>query len=151
MKAIFSGAALVAYALPIEPGQWFLAVQVHGDLSALAKIAKDGQPVQLTVNPAPVDPPSRPRAKSLAMAAGILCRDRTFVRWMSTTFPARWKTLTADNDSERAAQVLRSVCGVASRADLDSDDRAAGEFHRLIRKPYADWLTTNAKTLEETP
>nr|WP_257030476.1 hypothetical protein [Paraburkholderia bryophila] len=38
-----------------------------------------------------------------------------------------------------AAQFIRTVCGIASRADLDHDPAARARFDQYIRKPYAKY------------
>lgn len=41
-----------------------------------------------------------------------------------------------DDDAERAAVILRHVCGITSRAELDHKAAAAAIFHERIRKPW---------------
>jgi hypothetical protein len=44
--------------------------------------------------------------------------------------------LPLDDDAERAAVIVRHVCRVKSRAELDHSDAAATIFHERIRKPW---------------
>ncbi|QKQ51049.1 hypothetical protein [Achromobacter denitrificans] len=41
--------------------------------------------------------------------------------------------------SQHAAQYVRDMCGIASRAELDHNATAAGVFHTAIRKPFLAW------------
>lgn len=74
----------------------------------------------------------------LARLAGILCGDNDFRMWLQSVAPreALALGLKADEPSERAAVVVRFMCGVESRAELDHNDQAAERFHELIRKPW---------------
>lgn len=139
----------MSWVLPMPDGG-NICLHLDGDLGDLARLAA-GQRVRLLVEvPRPASTPTG-GARPLAKAAGIWCRDRTFVRWLMGTFPGRWRACRGRDDAETAAKVVRLVCGVASRAELDTDERAAFEFHRQIRRPYNDWLRANAAVLEETP
>lgn len=63
----------------------------------------------------------------LAKLAGRLCEDPDFLFWAGV------------GNSEAAAQWIRSLCGISSRAMLDHDLRAAAIFHQEIRKPFLEW------------
>jgi len=41
--------------------------------------------------------------------------------------------------SETAAEYIRTLCGIASRADLDHNAHALYLFHQRIRKPFVAW------------
>lgn len=139
----FTGEATLSYVLGLPEGG-LVALHIEGDFAELAKLSA-GQKVRLVVSPAVEEKPRH----TLARAAGILCRDRTFVRWLMGTFPGRWQALRAESDAETAARVVRMVCGVQSRSELDGNERAAFEFHRQIRKPYHAWLAENRAILGE--
>lgn len=70
---------------------------------------------------------SEPKGGELAKLAGRLCEDPDFLFWADV------------GNSEAAAQWIRSLCGVSSRAMLDHDLRAAAIFHQEIRKPFREW------------
>ncbi|MHC0506381.1 hypothetical protein [Achromobacter aegrifaciens] len=40
---------------------------------------------------------------------------------------------------QHAAQFVRDVCGITSRAELDHNARAATLFYEAIRKPFVAW------------
>lgn len=75
-----------------------------------------------------------PRGGELARLAGRLCNDVEFQEWLAGNF-AREKV-----DSNAAAALVRAICGVSSRAQLDSNADAAQTFHETIRKPFNEWV-----------
>lgn len=79
-------------------------------------------------------PSEKPKGGPLAKLAGQWCGDPIFWEWLEETVGE--KVASADD----AAILVRHVCDVASRAELDNDAAAADRFHRLVRRPYADWL-----------
>lgn len=95
----------------------------------------------------PEQPPSamdKPNAKPLggplARLAGLWGGDRQFQVWMRQTFPHDLDNIDL-TDEQLAAEAVRLVCGVASRAELDHNHEAAEKFHSLIRLPYSDYLS----------
>lgn len=75
----------------------------------------------------------------LARLAGILCGDVEFQAWIEARHPqvaegAPFETAGPD----LAAHIVRSLCQVQSRAELDHDKAAAARFHELIRKPWSE-------------
>jgi hypothetical protein len=43
------------------------------------------------------------------------------------------------NTAAEVAEMIRTVCNVESRKDLDTSDFAAEAFHEQLRKPYVAW------------
>lgn len=43
-------------------------------------------------------------------------------------------------DEDTAVRVVRAICNVRSRSELDSDPVAAQRFHQLIRLPFSQYL-----------
>lgn len=72
----------------------------------------------------------------LARLAGIWCNATTFQAWLFCTFPQQWRTAGQAPARDQAAAVLRMVCDIDSRAQLDNDQAAAARFQRLVRGPY---------------
>lgn len=75
-----------------------------------------------------------PKGGDLARLAGILCADPDFQLWVEEQQGA--DSAAGLEGEERAAQIVRHVCGVKSRAELDHNAHAAERFHELIRKPW---------------
>lgn len=107
----------------------------HRFMAVLVEIADDGNPVQ--VPPQRDVEPQRAKGGELAKLAGILCADPEFQLWLEERYDALPATVGGTEGEERAAIILRAVCGVKSRAKLDHDPVAAAKFHE-IRKA---WVT----------
>jgi len=91
--------------------------------------------------------PLRRGAGPLAQLAGRWCAHKQFQTWVSISFPSICNRLdslggVAGSADDYTAAVVRQVCGVASRAELDTDPNAGRSFHKLIREPYHAWLGT---------
>lgn len=95
---------------------------------ALVEIGDDEQPVQ---------PVEKPKGGALAKLAGIWCSNPNFIKWIGAS------------DAEGAAKQIRVMCGVLSRAELDSNPDAADRFQRLIRAPFMKWMAVNGFTAPE--
>lgn len=87
--------------------------------------------------------PVRPRVPSterkgaaLSRAAAMMCNGAKFQRWVVSRIGAAPNGVSA---SQHAAQFVRDVCGVTSRAQLDYDATAAALFHEAVRKPFVKW------------
>lgn len=77
----------------------------------------------------------------LARLAGLWCGDMRFQQWLSTAFVGKNVSFDhAPTNTEIAAAMVREVCGVASRVELDHNPKAAEAFHSLIRMPYSNFL-----------
>jgi hypothetical protein len=61
---------------------------------------------------------------SRAQQAGILCNDNSFCLWLSVSHPLK--------DVKEAAEAVRQICGVGSRAELDTWDVAATRWDQLV-------------------
>ena len=89
--------------------------------------------------PAPEPAPEPPKGGSVARWLGIQCKDAEFQRWVIDNFTLPTEVL--------AAVMVRHVCQVATRAEIDSDQQALDRFHRLIREP---WMSRLAAPLHPT-
>lgn len=67
-----------------------------------------------------------PKPRKLSSIAGALCNDEGFRAWAERTYGD------ACPDAEAAAQLIRSVCGIESRARLDTNPEAARVFRELL-------------------
>jgi hypothetical protein len=65
-----------------------------------------------------------------------LCQSAQFQRWVISRVGAAPQGVKAN---QHAAQFVRDVCGVTSRAQLDHVASAATLFHEAVRKPYLRW------------
>lgn len=105
----------------------------------LVQIGDDELPV--AQEDAPADVPA-PKGGQLAKLAGMMCQSHEFVEWLAHEFPVAHRKaeerLVESEPHEIAVAVLREVCGIKSRAELDHNEAAADRFHRFVRIPYAD-------------
>lgn len=71
---------------------------------------------------------------ALAKLAGMWCGQPEFWRFIAARSgrPCR--------DKDAAAGFVRTVCGIASRAELDHVPAAEAKFHVSVRLPYMRWL-----------
>jgi hypothetical protein len=74
------------------------------------------------------------------------CDDEHFQEWCAFTFTDQWAEC-ADSPAKAAAYVVKRVCEVSSRKELDTDPTAGGNFRSRIVVPYvacrkADGLDT---------
>jgi hypothetical protein len=69
-----------------------------------------------------------------AQLAGMLASDRAFREWVTT-----WLTTPELATVEEAAQFIRYVCEIKSRAELATNEEAARRFHELLRRPFIAW------------
>lgn len=86
--------------------------------------------------PKPESPPQpeKPKGGPLAKLAGMWAADPEFWAWLGTVHTSNhW-------DGDTAAEYIRGVCGVESRAELDHDEDAATFFHTHVRGPFSKYL-----------
>lgn len=81
-------------------------------------------------------PSTELKGAALSRVAAMMCQNAKFQRWVESRIGAA--PLGVD-PSQHAAQFVRDVCGIESRAQLDHNARAATLFHEAIRKPFVKW------------
>jgi hypothetical protein len=105
----------------------------------LVLIGDDEKPEQ---PPAPMpraaaEPAPEPlKGGPLAQLAGRWTNDPQFCRFLSLEYPQHG----IPHSSADAANIVRILCEVDSRVELDHDPEAAKRFQTLIRIPYMQWL-----------
>jgi len=79
------------------------------------------------------------------LLAGRWCREETFQEFLSATWPTLWTDAINTLDGgeyirkdEAAAMVLRRVCEVNTRYELDEKPEAGRLFDLYIRGPYSE-------------
>lgn len=70
---------------------------------------------------------------ALARLAGQLCTRTDFQRWVESVAGG---TPCGVSGAGNAADYVRRVCGVSSRAELDHRPAAAAAFHEKVRRPF---------------
>ena len=102
-----------------------------------------GQILEITAELSDEGQPSPPgKGGPLSKLAARWCRDPEFQKWINQALAPPFAVGLDMNltEDEIATSLMRSVCGVKSRAELDHDDLAAARFEAHIRRPYMDHL-----------
>jgi len=103
-------------------GQRFMAV--------LVELNDDDTPI--------VQEQEKPKGGPLSKSAALLCQNEKFQSFLSDEYPGMWDRFESDTSEEKSTYVIKSVCGVSSRAELDHVDGASKKFHALMRE-YGSW------------
>lgn len=69
----------------------------------------------------------------LCKLAAIFCNSEDFRTWLRLTYDP------LPRNAEDAAEIIRRVCKIESRSQLDHDPEAAATFHSTFRLPYSAW------------
>lgn len=92
------------------------------------------------------DEPAPERARkswydmTAAQQAGILCNDDGFCKYLRDEYSAIYNATSGPaNQSERAAQVVRRICGVASRNLIERNPTATVKWRNLV-SDYRAWI-----------
>jgi hypothetical protein len=65
----------------------------------------------------------------------MMCNGAKFQQWVVSRVGAAPEGVSGQ---QHAAQFVRDACGIASRAELDHNAKAASLFHEAVRKPFLD-------------
>lgn len=113
----------------------FLMFGTAGTPVALARITPEAAQAEVSKE----FQTERSKGGQLCKLAAIWCADEEFHNFLAATM--KWaKAYSEPITSVVAANIIRETCGIASRADLDHDERAALIFHRDFRLPYQRWM-----------
>lgn len=80
----------------------------------------------------------KPKGGERAKRAGILCNDSAFQRWLYEHARAQGMVFPVDTKpiADNAAYLLRELCQVQSRAEIDHDEAARAEFDSIVDEFY---------------
>lgn len=108
--------------------------------AAFALFGKPGQPLALAaLKPASSEPEAdKPKGGTLAQWVALRCQEPAFQAWLKDQYLTRWLEAGESDPEECAAAVVRSICGVKTRAELDSNATAAARLHAHIRTPFKE-------------
>jgi hypothetical protein len=98
----------------------------------------------LRTAPAAIEPPQatptpeKPKGGAWSQWCAIRCGEQAFQDWLFERYTKTWDALQGreTETAEVAAEVIRSIVGIASRAELDNDPAAFERFSKLIRGPW---------------
>ena len=133
---------------PADAEAAFKLLGMPGNPIAIARLAV-GAPVESRGEITP-DVPPPPKGGALARLAGVWCSLPSFQDWVADTYRPQMELamMTRTSPEEAVAQVVREICGVDSRAELDSDEVAAGLFHERFRRPFSAHMERGANFTE---
>lgn len=116
-------------------------VQPTDAQAAFALFGRPGAPMALAAlvdGYAAVKEPEKPKGGERAKWVAMRCQEFKFWQWLRDTYPRDAAAVGGISNAEDAAIVVRGICEVDSRAELDTDKLAAERFDGLIRKPYSE-------------
>lgn len=80
--------------------------------------------------------PAAGKGAALSRLAAMWCQSEPFQKWVESRMGAAPSGVSGE---QHAAQYVRDMCGVTSRAELDHNARAETLFHATIRRPFRLW------------
>lgn len=108
--------------------------------------------VELDDDDQPINQKKRDRVEKHKRRQGGLCRwaatrsnDKLFLQYLSEniTMPdSKSRPVSWWQRKDHVARWIRWTCQIESRADLDTNAKAAEHFHERIRRPYSEWRST---------
>jgi hypothetical protein len=114
---------------------------------AFALFGAPGIPMALAaLKPASHTKEDKLKGGLLSQWCAMRCGEADFQRWISREFSGeRFHVKLPMPDADRCAAVVRMVCKINSRAELDNDEAAEKRFNELIRHPWQkQWAAVNA-------
>ncbi len=83
--------------------------------------------------------------QKLSQYCYLLCSNKMFILYLEEREPVNEQAQTIKwwAKEDRVARWVRWRCNIESRAELDTNPKAANIFHEQIREPYADWRSVN--------
>lgn len=121
------------------------------DVSAGQGLAKVAEPAEQAAAGVVIEapPPAVPAERrswhsmSYAQRAGIRCGEATFWKFLKKDYEPIWRARAVSGQNlthaEVAADVVRRVCGVTSRREIDTKPTAQENFN-IIEQQYSLWL-----------
>ena len=112
--------------------------------AAFALLGSPGQPCAIVALKTANQAQAAERAKggNASKWLGMRCGEPAFQAWLADQWPKQWSEAIGATDTLRAASVVRAVCHVQSRAEIDNDQAKFARFDRLIRQPWAAFCAT---------
>lgn len=142
-----------------QDGSWKATINIHPNdiegeflndpmgqryMAVLVPLSEDETPKPK--KPAPENKPSGQKTckgMSYAQRAGILSGSNDFHNYLRSNYASLWMNAFKENldekPSEVAARIIRKLCGVASRADIEKNHNAKDQFQKIYTD-YTMWL-----------
>ena len=138
----------VRFSFDVEPRHAEAALRlfrVRGTAAALAALLPVAEQSGHEESPTRREPePERLKGGMAAKWLALRCAEPAFQSWLAGNFPAAWMSVPGDGEAKVAANVIRAVCSVESRAQIDNDEAANERFQRLIRGPWQKFTVSRS-------
>lgn len=129
MKMMADGTIRISFDFEPRHGQQAFALfGSPGSQVAVARILQEVAQRQAQRDTAAVE-----KGGQLCKLAAIFCNSEEFRTWLRLTYDP------LPRNAEDAAEIIRRVCKIESRSQLDHDPDAAATFHSTFRLPYSAW------------
>jgi hypothetical protein len=143
--------------LEVPTEQFDAAYEVLGGLPnpaaerwfAVAALAQDSKPASERPQAVVLDKPQLGGKRSWndlppAQQAGIRCEEPMFIAFLKEERATDWReTSTSADERNRAAESVRLACGVPSRSELNTNQKARVIWHQL-NDQYEAWMRVGA-------
>lgn len=116
----------------IEPRHAKQAFAMFGERGTAVALAA----LKTTPEPEPTPSPEALKGGELSKWAALRCQDTDFRAWLRSQWPGRQDWNTTDG----AADTIRAICHITSRAELDHNKAAAAIFNERIRRPWQEHM-----------
>lgn len=103
---------------------------------AFQLFGKVGTPIALAALKSATAQHETPKGGAFSQWAAMRCNEGPFCDWLAQRYPSEWAAAPQGKTPDTAAHVVRALCQVESRADIDNDLNAADNFRRLIMGPW---------------
>jgi hypothetical protein len=127
----------LAMVIHIEPAQRDAAMQLFGAPGTPMALAALKTPAQKKAEPQ--EEPEHAKGGIWSQWVGMRCQDAAFQDWLIGEYPETWAraiSMFSPSKANAAAEVVRIVCGVTSRAEIDNNEQAKALFDRRIKGPW---------------
>lgn len=112
---------------PRYAGEAFALFGKRGSACAIARLTNEAA-VEDMRDESRDDQPVEMKGGELAKLAGIFCNSPDFINWLGV------------ENGEAARSIICDECGIESRRELDHNEIAASNFHRLFREPFSAYM-----------
>jgi hypothetical protein len=135
MKTMADGTPRITFDLDCTLAEAAALNWMPGTPAGIARITGESsvEPALDTPVEQSVDTP-KPKGGDLARMAGVFCNDPVF--WEFLNSDEHFASADKVNNSTEAADLIRYMCNVDSRSEIDHDMYSSSQFHYFFRIPF---------------